>query len=1085
MKSIIRNSSCAFVSGCFMAFADTVGIAPGDILEVNCDGEATESRAILQDPQAHGVVKTGTGTYTVQRASIASALGGGNIEVRTGAVDMLAGGIAPTAQPDCLGDAVLWLKAETLPGDGSNVPEWLDARDTEGQVRFYAMQSSTAAQPQSVTRDGKKWVYFGGINSGQFLSIRNSAGSAAMIKAFHAYIVLDLQTSYGYPFGVNSGNYPSVQPSVFSGALSGTYLSRAACSAAVYGARMFLDGKWIDGTVEPVRQGVQMIELEAQSDLISIQNFFNDRSIAGRIGGDYIGEVVLFTNRLSATDRMLVENYLVAKWNGALPEGHISIGTAYGSRVSFDSSLDGGAWLSLFGGGTAEYNGNNEWTLSDMDPGTSGFLGGWRIASGPIRFEKGTIPLALDVGDGVQIAKDGYGVSAASRIACDPQCARIVNDGSVRIESIRPSVKTLCISGGSAALGAPTTRASRMPPSTAPTYATMEDPGFEAWSVSEYFTTAREKNGWAIDPEGNGAHIIRNGGSLTPYVKPHNAPGGKNVFGMKFEPSSAVGASASMSTTVAFPESGKYEFAASVMARPGYGSAKMTFSLERNGNSTIFARMFPSDRTGYYRYRCITPELETGEYTLKIAFEKVANSTNGEQWGILDDLSFCLVQDISAETVFEVPNGDFEDCDIVCGTGLDSRNIVERWTFSGSGSPDPDVGIVTRAMRSSSDGTTRFNAASAMNGSVQLAFIGDGGTAVTAGFVLPKGYWTLRCRCGRWGQSSQAVTWNGKNIGYDASLAAVVSGGGNASAVSLGTLDSVVNNVFVRRSFPVAVRSDGETAVVLTLRQATPGSASSVAGMLVDDLEFVKTIVPNGGFEYEKGTDADGSVCGGWTMRWNRSDGDTSSRARVYNPVGTYYGRTACEGSYALQLIGRGSAERLVSFEEAGVYRLSFMTRGRADYGSGDTPNMRYAQNRVAVFLASGSTTNEVLRTDIIAYTNFVAYSSLFSIASPGERTLIVKGLESGDKNVFLDMVSIEKAYVADTPDINDKTGIEVSLADGETLRLDYPGVLKLDMLRINGHSLIGTIDATTYPNLVSGIGTAEVAPKGTVIIFR
>ena len=62
---------------------------------------------------------------------------------------------------------------------------------------------------------------------------------------------------------------------------------------------------------------------------------------------------------------------------------------------------------------------------------------------------------------------------------------------------------------------------------------------------------------------------------------------------------------------------------------------------------------------------------------------------------------------------------------------------------------------------------------------------------------------------------------------------------------------------------------------------------------------------------------------------------------------------------------------------------------------------------------------------------------------------------------------------------------LKFEVAKGAQLLLDYTGTAKCGPVKYDGVTYIGTIDASTHPEFVTGMGTLESASDGTVIIFR
>ena len=175
------------------------------------------------------------------------------------------------------------------------------------------------------------------------------------------------------------------------------------------------------------------------------------------------------------------------------------------------------------------------------------------------------------------------------------------------------------------------------------------------------------------------------------------------------------------------------------------------------------------------------------------------------------------------------------------------------------------------------------------------------------------------------------------------------------------------------------------------------------------------------------------------------------------------YGLTYGVNKKALEFCQCGTAEKQVTFPEAGTYRLDFSSRARVWIYA--MPDMGYAGNQLAFYLVDGNNaTNEFYRSPSICSTNFVFRSALFNVPAAGTYTFGIKGLngwpmEDGshlrvgnnadDSLAFIDQVIIEKADETRKPDIPETLALE--LADGARLRLDFAGTNRIDRLRLNG----------------------------------
>lgn len=1064
----------AFVAGLTIRGAFAAAVGPLDSLVKDVEsGSVEETETLLFDPAAKGVEKTGAGSYVLpvdkvaSRSDLAVTVRGGGVVLKD------EGGAAPTvSRPACLADAALYLDATTLAGDDSAVSKWLDEREGNTDAgRYYRLcQGTSAAQPTTVTRNGKKWVYFGGKASGRYALLNTTANAALKLTTVcHAFVLLDLDTSYGFVFGVSQNTYPFFHPGAYSGDLSSTYSSAAQSDPGFYAGRTFLDGRQIDAAKTSVRSGVQLLEWEVGGNRKAvIHNMFNDRDMVERRGGDYVGAVVLFTNKLTSAQRMEVEEFLLQSWKGKGHPSAVNVRTAVGTSLTLESSLTGSEKVLVSGTGTVVQKGASELRRSDAVDGP--FAGAWKMLAGSLTAESGDVTLEFDGGSGYTMAKDDYGVTTVSKVQAEPGAITKTGTGSLRLRAIPAGVMDVDIQGGSLSLAAVQTNATGTAAVADPVIVTVANGGFETWSAQDY-CSGTSKNGWTFSA--GDFHVIRNGGNLQTTYSMRLAPEGKNYLALKFGSSTAKGATAVLSTTSAvnFPADGRYEFSCWSGARPTHPGVSMQVELVKDSVVTPLTRIY--GYADFTRERHLTPFIAKGDYTLRITFTNVLGT---EKWGAIDDISFRYVPVEPDETVCDVPNGGFEFIQPASLSKVDAATTADGWTLSAPTAADPDVKLVHRNM--SGTALHQFVGGDAERGSMQLILYGTAGSATTASFVPPKGAWRVRCRAAHWGQVNQPANWNSKAASLAPSLKFTATVGGES--VALGTVADLDNTVLAAVQSPKAFSADGTQAVTLKFEQTKVDSGNYAAGLVLDAVELVRdeNLVADGGFEGSE-----------WTCVNNRFGASTMSKAVQQSPTANAYcGRTTCEGAKALYLVQIGAAYQDVVFPEAGLYRLSFRARGRNDYyAGGDVPNMSYAALPVkALLIASGSSeTNEIYRTTPIVSTNFVEYAGLFKVPAAGTYTFGLQGCEvSADKEAFVDLVSIVRAETADHPDLPEDVTIRARLADGQKLRLDYPGTATVRTLKVNGRSLHGTVSAATYPDYVTGPGSVNVTYRPGVMII-
>ena len=1085
LKQIEVVAFCALAPTLFAEKAAPYGESV--VVDVAAGSSATETGLVMVDPSSKGIEKTGGGTYTLPLSAIVSR-DGFKAQVREGTLtlaDTGAEGVS-VAAPECLQDAALWLDAgQNTIIENDVVTKWLDVREgaTDNNVYYCAGGGSS---PETASDGGKTWIDFGAYgSSGKFFVLQNTARSAMnLTTVYHAFALMKIDSSYGFVFGIGNNNNVTFHPKLTTGAIVGnTYWSPILGGPALYSGRTYLDGALVDGTETAVKTGVQLLEWEAGNALAGIGTFFKDRDLSDRTGGGALGEVVVFTNRLSSAERMKVEEYLMQKWIGKGGSASYDVKVAAGATVVLDGlSQEDMDRTTVSGLGTVVKTGAG--SVFRSDAGREAFDGAWRVDEGSVVFESGSTTLALASGDAVTVVQDDYGVTAVSTGSGTAGSVSKTGGGALRIESLPDDVTSVSVSGGALALGVPVSKPVVVPGVAGS--ATFPNPGFETWSGATYVTDTTV-NGWTFKAEVGAAFQMFVNGSKewTDNAIAYYAPQGENALGIKVAKDKS-GVGGWLSTSVSFPVDGTYEFTCAAMGRPNFYGLPVEFALV-NGSGTVtnrFAKLYSFVVQGYSKQRFVVSDVSAGEWTLLMTFR---NNTAKERWAIFDDLRFRLVTAVPGETVAAVPNGGFEYATLGDVDAFSEANTAEGWTFAYPTGGAPDAGLATRGMVRGPNGnnyvTNLFNAASATHGNVQLAFFGAAGSATSDAFALPAGKWKLRCRAGRWGQEAGINKWNGNAVRLNPTLSVTATVGG--IEFNLGSL-SVANGLFETFTFPVAIESDGSADVILALRQTTANGPGTVAGLLVDDLEFVRVdnLVENGNFEDASGSNSDGGTNGGWLLVFNRGNGSNVAKAELVSPVETAaWGRTGCDGSYALHIVDCGAASRTVAFPEAGVYRISFRARARADYSSGgEMPDMKYAGNKVKALLADV----EIYRSPAIGTTNFVAYSGLFRVAAAGTKTLAIQGCAaSGDKNAFIDLLSIEKAAVADVPDIPKTAEINVRLAEGEKLRLDYPGTLNLKSLCVNGKNLSCEISAETRPDFISGPGSVDVVPNCLIITFQ
>ena len=278
---------------------------------------------------------------------------------------------------------------------------------------------------------------------------------------------------------------------------------------------------------------------------------------------------------------------------------------------------------------------------------------------------------------------------------------------------------------------------------------------------------------------------------------------------------------------------------------------------------------------------------------------------------------------------------------------------------------------------------------------------------------------------------------------------------------------------------------DGNTDVTLELQGATVNG-----GALVDNLVLVQTaqssnLLRDGGFETVQQSAWNTAMVSDY---WRGAQNNVGQKYSYVFATSTSYapgniGATVVDGTRYLIVVGTGSVEQNVTLSEAGLYKLTLHTANRIE--------SQYAYNpiKTSIYPCGGSTNDAtVIGLFPVNATNFVKRTAYFRVPTAGDYTFRLEGTvteKNSDRLTRVDAVSIVKAddLAAEAPSVPEK--LQLSVAAGAKLRLDYPGTIKVDHLRLGGRSVTGTVTAAKYPDFLSGPGAIEIMPKCTFIIFR
>ena len=1106
-------------------------VGTGKTVRHSVEGNVTQADNVVVAPRGT-LVKTGEGTWTLPTSKIMQgwdanlAVDKGTLKIRPDAAPSVTGFETP---PAVMQNAAVWFdtqKADSFVRDGSdNITDWLDRRETgnanDGYLytRAHTDNTVTNLYPELKAKDGTTGLYFQGYSSGCWMNLLTPANAQGSIDSYNVFAVQGQFAKYGALFGCRKSlsTNPAVKlafvPGNASGAFNPFWTYYCHDIPAMHAARTYIDGGEVDAfTTEKQyfpNNRFALLEVEFCDKPGAFQCFFNDRDYWGsrnisgmnynqyagdRIGGEYICEVVAFTNALTAAERLQVEGYLMAKWFGVKRPSELSVTVGADAQVAIESAGADAEKIGLsFGGG-------GELEMLDGDGVDLGLLSLLPGFSGHFRFAgsslclRNSMPFALNGGEQLDVSLP-YDGPTIVRTTADAGKFVKSGAGTLRADSLPSSVKRLDVLGGEMVLEAPRTASTAYasPDSVVTGYvpnASFEN-GVGATTETINLGTTTGFQGWTA-VAGAGAnlanlawvnHSTYKGGknNSSQYWKlPTDVPDGESVL--------AINQAASVWTTITLPQEGVYELTFMGSVRQGKTGLILELAVGADAENLQTFGYFraPGGWPKYYPYSFRLPRLAAGSYQLW--FKQVDASQ--DRCSLIDDLKLTRIPD--AELAYDVPNGSFEHfkgtyADLPEPEKFKSTNFdaLSDWTivqssytptgttapnYSGSGPVLPYMCSTARLGSSGWTGQYYNQREDDGSGFVQLYLMLGATASVT--FTPPAGRYFVEADIALW---RCVEAW----ALYMQATGTVVTAGG--AAVDLGVIDVNRDYMLKRRRYPKAFTVDGTTAITLTLGARKHYSDGKETGsLLFDNVRLVpadsvdgENLIANGSFSFT--TD--------WTYINRTGLGSPYNPKALASAAGnvTAYGANWYDSGNNLLMIDNGLVYQDIPYMEAGRYRLSLAARKRVSWGN---PTAKET-DPVLFWLAKDGVTNVIAQV-APPVTNFTMYSWTFVLPESGAWRFGVEGLgEAGkDMNTLMDGFSLmRESLAADAPEMDEE--LVINVATGAKLRLDYPGTQTIGRLRLAGRPYSGFIRAADHPESLSGDGTLYVPPRGVTIIIK
>lgn len=1105
------------------------------------NGVAAGETAVLGAQAAYSarttLVKNGEGTLVLP----ASAFEGGlpaRVQVAAGKVvytNDLAGAASAPADLSAAVKAKLafWgsvKDATHLAMEGAGIEKMFDLReaDTNAPAHLYleAEHFDGAAAPTlreaeilrhySTVTNKRTMAWFGGYGSGISMKFLQPNGTAYTRRP------LETAAVYGYgsgEFGFLFGNCKDTTEHTLWN--EGNALPWNSAWGPVSGDT----ASWIDGEETDRNAGatlpwggfhtlqVRYNTLNADCGSENLNWFenaiFSIRATAVGKGGQYVGELMFFTNRLTDVERSEVQAYLANKWELV---NHTPARVELAAGTTLEADVPAGETE------TANLLVTGKGTLVKKGAGTLHYRPEAREATTPVKvdLQAGDIvssgALTLKAAPGMKVTAsphDGAAYTGARiSVGSAAQANVIEKDGNgyAAIDSIPAGTRRVLVKGGTLAIRSNADTPARY--EVAIPNGRFEDWGSYtgrgnigvntvggAWSAGGSVGFYHYDN-WTR--EGGGAYYGATVRIDQFGFDKYPPPEGQCVLMLKV-------CNCWAEVAVPFAEGGEYELRFLLAGRSGSNKSRMNVILRGADNVE-----YEIGKAYLKAYNVWTPQTfrfrvpSAGTHRIRffhLPWLQNNGSTQQDYTLLVNGLHLYRVGDGGAG--WKLPFGDCETTNITSiGTQIQHLSdvtvnpaidaIIPGWTF------DQTIeGTYTRAGLASTDTYCEagrrygcaFNGSHApLAGERDICIRRTGGWARTV-FTPPAGRWRLRAHSAWWGENSSTP---------NQLLASLAMGDDN---VDLGAITLPFEWQMRQRSWPNAFTADGATPVTLTVTSSCDTGLKG--GAFLDNFELVAAddedddgeLVKNGDFESPRIANGGSPAARtGWsevsTVVYNETTKKNDTWAycakREYgrndpdafgldHGSGDVFVATECNSKPS-----KAGFYQDLTFPRAGAYRLTYLCKGRA-YG-GLIPHYVYLVD------TANSVTNQIDGSDHPTRGVYEQRSAIFRVNGPCTRRLLFMG--DGTKNigyVCFDDVSVRRVREEATPvfGVGASGRLSVNVSAGARLHLDYIGTNTVTGFTADGLGYDwGVIDQSNCPAII-GSGALLVKPHSLKLIFR
>ena len=1096
-------------------------------LSVDRSSETVISEQIRLSPRST-VEKTGEGKLTlstgsfVEQEDIAIGVAEGSLEVKATDSDLTE----YTKPTEVMNTAAFWLDSTVnlVTNGAKEVEAWYDVRETADNIKAHSFEYTRAvpflreqkltAKPLAQSYKEKDGVYFRGYGSGCFMNWYTKDGSQENIgNICHVYVVHGGPTSRGHVLGQRKGNNPYFQRE------DKIWYAHSAENIGIHNSRSYLNGVQVDPhTQNYPANSINIIEVEALNQKLKAMCFFNDRDMqltttggtiekntegksinailgtteqtggGDRAGGEYIFEVLIFTNSLTTAERLDICNYLRQKWLDATPPGanHKAIVSLSSNSTLQFSGESPSENLSIVGDGTVVASGPAR--LRSVIETRHGNLG-FNIASGTFNLLY-QLPYKATAGETIDVASTYYGpVYSVTPTSGASDTFVKTGAGALTLNKIPEGVTKLKVTSGSLTLAAPEKELKIFPKPV------------DVYSVAIPDSTFEGLHDRGTDPynwKGNGSTFGANGAwhAIVPATTPGKDDSGVMIFDQRMgSPGGWNMAMQGVPTTVLVLKNQASAWCEIEVERDGV--YRLSFDAAPRGewftgeqlNIMIGKDESHLQSVGYFKtfdkvwrtYIYDNIYLTSGRYQFWLK-NKLKDDDRCTQF---DNFKLELVP---ARREWLIPNGDLEYCNpSISSDKVYGFTLTQATDVGNSYTADYEVNYTnTTFVKKGTLEDKFFNRPWNRNDSEYQLYIAGTGAKVETEFYPPAGSWHLAADVGLRKLSNHS---QGNYV-----LKATIDFG--EGAISLGAITNS-SLAMLQREWPVAFTSDGKTKAKITIESEVGlwqqrGQANIDNIVLVSTVGSGKNLFANPGFEKMEGYN--------WTKSWMReiTPKPNNVSATELRPYDSYYnqhfGIDEFEGTNCIKLVNDDSVYQTITFNEGGLYRFSANFESRCAVTANST-SFGHGDNPIRFYVAKGGETNWLGITDGAQLTNFVETAVVFRVPEGGgtydvgiRGSKVWPGGGSGvDETTMVDGMQLYKIETEDSMVLPED--LEIELSEGAKLTLDFDGTKVISLLKIDGRSCSsGTITAENTPELngrIFGRGALQIVPRFFTVNVR